>query len=342
MNPSNIDLNSEIIKIFPNTRFDADLQVCQNYLKPAGKARMLCYAKDSVFEFIPTLSAIAKLKRQFNFPVKVIGGHSNLLFTEKGFEGLVLIVDCIPAKSEDIEIIENQVIVKKPVPLSYLISVLTEKGLDISHLTGIPGTVFSAVLNNSGTNTTGMSIASNNTVSRIVTYDLQEDCEKIFMPDTSFFVIRGSLLKDLNYRQTRYVITQVELCPQKVATAIIKEKISQINVKRTIVNQEGWSFHTAGSFWSNGHAMQATGKKVRELLQETGQFTKIENGIGYSPNFGFLYTSAITTDQQLAEYTKMNFDAVKTKFNFELHKEVEIIDHDGQITIEEFWKRCLK
>ena len=111
------ELKTEITKIFPNAKFEADLQACQNYLKPAGKAWMLCEAKDSVLEFIQTLSAIAKLKQRFNFPVKVIGSHSNIIFTERGFDGLILVMDRVPAQPDDIEIIDDRVIVKKPVPL---------------------------------------------------------------------------------------------------------------------------------------------------------------------------------------------------------------------------------
>jgi UDP-N-acetylenolpyruvoylglucosamine reductase len=214
---------------------------------------------------------------------------------------------------------------------------LAEKGLDLSHLVGIPGSVFSAVLNNSGANTSGMSIASNNSIRKVVTYDLFEDCEKIFIPDEKFFGIRSSLLKDQNYKETRYVITQIELSPRKEDPNIIKEKITQINQRRSLVLREGYQYHTAGSFWSNGHALAATGKRVREMGAECGIQEEVIDGVGYTPEFGFLYTAATTTDKQLAKYTKRSFDAIKAKFNYELHAEVEIIDRDGQISISEFW-----
>ena len=332
-------LKSEIAKLFPNAKFDASLQSYQNYLKPAGKAWMICDMNDAVLEYTPTLSAIAKLKQEYNFPIKAIGKHSNIMFTERGFDGLILILDALPVKPEDIEVCEDRVIVKKSAPLSYLVMVLAEKGVDYWHLNGIPGTVFGAVLNNSGGNRTGLSIASNNAITKITTYDLEEDCEKIFIPDADFFKIRGSLLKDLNYRQTRYVITQVEMLAPRENPEIINEKIAQISDKRSVVNREGYAYHTAGSFWSNGHALRDRGKRVRELLAEVNVFSTVTNGIGYSPNFGFLYTSATTTDKQLAQYTKTNFVAIKERFNFELHAEVEIIDKAGQISINEFWEQ---
>jgi UDP-N-acetylenolpyruvoylglucosamine reductase len=334
------ELKTKLQQIFPNTIFNVDLTDYQNYLKPSGKCWALCSIENLDTDFLQKLSKLTKLKKEFNFPIKVIGKHTNIIFTERGFHGLLLIIDRKNISSDDVVIKDNIVIVNNPVPLAYLVTLLSEKGFDLSCLIGIPGTVFSAILNNSGANTSGMSTSSSN-VRKIITYDLQEDCIKEFIPDEKFFSIRSSLLKELNYKQTRYVILQVEISPVREEVSIIKDKINETNKRRSIVNREGYQYHTAGSFWSNGHALKATGKRVREMGAECGIQDIIIDGIGYTSNFGFLYTSATTTDKQLASYTKKTFDTIKNKFNYELHAEVEIIDQDGQISISDFWKQIL-
>ena len=115
------------------------------WLKIGGPARY--FAEPTTEE---ELVAFVKACHASKTPVRVLGGGSNLLVREKGFEGAVLSINA-PAFTQ-IEIQGARVRCGGGAKLSHLITATVGAGLGgLEHLVGIPGTVGGALHGNSST-----------------------------------------------------------------------------------------------------------------------------------------------------------------------------------------------
>lgn len=85
-----------------------------------------------------------------SIPVRVLGGGSNLLIRESGFEGLIVFLTA--PSFERITFDDHLVHCGGGTKLSHLVTACVGQGLaGVEHLVGIPGTVGGALHNNSGT-----------------------------------------------------------------------------------------------------------------------------------------------------------------------------------------------
>ncbi len=85
------------------------------------------------------------LAAQKNLPLILLGGGSNTIFTDGIVEALV-----VRMKAEGVTIEGNSVTVEGGVILGSLINQLAEQNLDLSPLTGIPGSIGGAIFGNAG------------------------------------------------------------------------------------------------------------------------------------------------------------------------------------------------
>ena len=115
------------------------------WLKIGGPARY--YAEPTTED---QLVQILKLCNQLGVPVRLIGGGSNLLVREAGFDGMV--VSLSSAAFSGISVASNRVRCGCGAKLSHLISHAVGAGLGgLEHLVGIPGTVGGALHANAST-----------------------------------------------------------------------------------------------------------------------------------------------------------------------------------------------
>ena len=90
---------------------------------------------------------LIRAANEFDLPVRILGGGSNLLVRESGFDGLVISMSG-PATS-GIEITGNKMTVGAGAKLSHAVIKAVGAGLGgVEHLVGIPGTVGGAVVGN--------------------------------------------------------------------------------------------------------------------------------------------------------------------------------------------------
>jgi len=108
--------------------------------KIGGPARFF-YCANSVRELVGAVRAA----RAARLPVFILGGGSNVLVSDSGFDGLV-IKNC----SSNIKLVgRTGILVDSGVPTSKLVAFATDKGLTgVEFLVGIPGTVGGAVYHN--------------------------------------------------------------------------------------------------------------------------------------------------------------------------------------------------
>ena len=131
--------------------------------KVGGVCRALIYPKD-----IDKLVEILRLIKKYKIPYKIIGNGSNLLFSDKEYNGVLLKLNFL----NKLEIIGNKVIVGAGYPLIKL-SLLTAKhaltGLEFA--SGIPGTIGGAIFMNAGAYKSDMGYITSSI--KVITKDLQ-------------------------------------------------------------------------------------------------------------------------------------------------------------------------
>ena len=78
-------------------------------------------------------------------PLIILGGGSNTIFADGTIDALVCRI-----KADDVQVDGNTVTVEAGKILAMLLNELAEKGLDLSALTGIPGSMGGAIFGNAG------------------------------------------------------------------------------------------------------------------------------------------------------------------------------------------------
>jgi len=86
-----------------------------------------------------------KFSREKNLPLVILGAGSNTIFADNNIDACV-----IKTVADAVTIDANRVTVQTGKYLAVLINELAEQGLDLSPLTGIPGTIGGAIFGNAG------------------------------------------------------------------------------------------------------------------------------------------------------------------------------------------------
>jgi UDP-N-acetylmuramate dehydrogenase len=173
----------------------------------------------------------------------VIGGGSNILFSSKGFDGLIVIykLDDIKSKKLIEEKGEGVFKIDANIPLSSLIMEMNNySGLEWG--VGIPGTLGGAINGNSGS--FGESISDSVLSVDVLEIKNGEASEKTFRKEDCRFGYRTSIFKN----NTELLVVSAELKLKKESEEKIREKIRNNLEKRKSKQPKGFS---AGSVFKN-------------------------------------------------------------------------------------------
>lgn len=186
----------------------------------------------------------------------ILGGGSNVLFSDAGFDGLV-----IKIAFTDIEITGNEIIAGAGAPLFLAIKKAAEAGLaGLENLSGIPGTVGGAAVNNAGAY--GKSFADAVAKAEIlVPAPRSSGAPERSGVDKSWFQYeyRGSKLKYWSAPSPKPVILQVWLKLSLGNKEELEQKIMEIVKTRVKKDPKGFS---AGCAFKN-----IKGGAVAEILE---------------------------------------------------------------------------
>ncbi len=199
--------------------------------------------------------ALARAKEK-NLKYFILGGGSNLLFGDAGFDGLV-----IKIAFTEIEIADDVMIVGAGTPLFLAVKKAAEAGLaGLESLAGIPGTVGGATANNAGAY--GKSIS-----------DVLIKAEILLpAPRSSGTPERSGVDKswfEYEYRASKFkywtdggkpVILRVWLSLKKTEKDLLDQKISEVMAARNAKEPKGFC---AGCIFKN-----FKGPQVKELLEK--------------------------------------------------------------------------
>ena len=311
-----------------------DLTVKHNFKKHAGRANGYYRLRfdNTLDNDLRALHAMYKS----DSPFKILGIHTNILITERGYNGLFVDIDPKNAMIEFDKAAES-FMVSANATVTRLINHAMGMGYNFSSLTGIPGMVGAGVVGNSSYSG-GRPMGGY--VQKIVAYDFEDGGIVEFQPDENFFSIRDSFIKRGNSGKTRYFVKSVVLKAEHIGEAAVKELFdAQMNERREALRisfREG----NAGAFFMNPYLRAAIGKSMTQLVRADPALQVNFGGAGYSPNGNRLFTTQTdTTDADCAKFFAYVVDYVRRAYGVELHKEVLILDHDGEIDLATFIQR---
>ena len=187
-------------------------------MKIGGIARY--YAELSTREDVEEVAQFAQKK---NIPLIVLGAGSNTVFADGSIEAVV-----VQVKSADTFFHDDNVTANAGIALGTLIQACAANDLDLSSLTGIPGTLGGAIVGNAGQGPSGIWI--NSFVQSVTTF--VDGTWKMFEPEECEFGYRESIFKTL---PDVIVWTATLRLPQKPKAEILKEV--EILLKKRVESQ---------------------------------------------------------------------------------------------------------
>lgn len=288
--------------------------------KIGGDAKYFFIANNSD-ELIKAIADAQKKKLNY----VVLGGGSNVLVSDSGFDGLVII-----NKNDGIEFEKEKVIAGSGTILMNLVHKSIEKGLTgLEWAVGIPGTVGGAVRGNAGA-------YRGQTSDNVFKVEVLRNGKKIILDKKDCgFGYRQSI-----FQNNKDLILSVEFKLKAGDKAESQKKIKELLEDRK--NKQPLEFPSAGSVFKNVMIDENVNlNKLRNLPKEYLEYKKIPAAwlidtldikgktIGgaqiSSKHANFIInTGKATADDviQLISYVKMQ---VRDKYGIELHEEVEYI-----------------
>jgi UDP-N-acetylmuramate dehydrogenase len=273
--------------------------------KIGGPAKYF-YVAESQEELLKAIS----LAKELNLPFFVLGGGSNLLVSDQGFDGLVIKNQC-----SNLEVQDNYIFVESGVLLNHLVSISMENSLGgLEWGGGIYGTVGGAIRGNAG----AFGEAIGDVVKEVEVFNVETgEIEKLSQSDCQF-AYRESVFKK---RKNLIILSvKLELIKNNNEEAEINKQ-KMINYMLNRKNTQPLSFPSAGCIFKNPADVSAG-----HLIDECGLRGKIINDVQVSEkhaNFIINLGEGSASDvMQLIDIIKK---AVKDKFNIQLEEEIQYL-----------------
>lgn len=255
----------------------------------------------------------AAFVKEKKIPLVVFGGGSNTIFAEGTIEALV-----VRMKAEATTIDGNTVKAQAGKILGSLLNELAEKGLDLSPLTGIPGTIGGAVFGNAGQGAGGIWIGT--FVREIVAY--MNGGWQTFTGEECSFAYRESVFKHLD---TPPIIFEATLEVPSGDPAAIKSEIERLIQKRIETQPH---LKTAGSCFKS----RPDGTPAWKLIDAAGLRGHRIGGIEIAQKHAnFL----LNVESGTFDDAKRIVKTVKAKVPEPLDVEMRFIERDGNVAFDE-------
>jgi len=247
-------------------------------------------------------------------PFFVLGGGSNILINDGGYDGLIIKIQIGGVKVE-----EDVITAGAGVLLSQLVNESANKGLSgLEWAVGIPGTIGGAVNGNAGAY--GRSVSES---AREVVVLAEEDGrwkEKRYSREECGFEYRKSKFKHLANRE---IILEVVLKMQKSDTEKVRGEI-----RNTILQRKGKipAQPSAGCVFKNikkdGHLVVAAGK----LVEECG-LKGVKSGGAEIPHLhgNYVVNAGGAKAEDVLKLINLCKQKVKDRFNLELEEEIIVM-----------------
>ena len=274
--------------------------------KVGGKVRAICYPKGE-----EDLVELVKLLKEKNIKYFVLGNGSNVLFSDKMYDGIIIKLD----NFNKINIDKNTIEVGAGYPLVKLSNDAMRNSLvGLEFASGIPGTVGGAVFMNAGAYGEDMSKIVESV--RVLTSGLKI---KTYTNEQMKFSYRTSMLQD----HLDYVCIGATLKLKRGKKEDIEQIMSERRAQRKAT--QPLTLPSAGSVFRNPEGLYA-GKMIEDMGLKgftVGKAKVSEKHANFIVNMGNAKASDI----------KKIIDLIKQKallkYNVRLHVEQRLINWDG-------------
>lgn len=273
--------------------------------KIGGTADLLALPEDKI-----QLKNLYKKALQLNIPITLFGGGTNLLISDKGLRGLVIITKQLKSKIELIETDSDitTIIAGSGERLSKICRFAINNTLTgLEFAAGIPGTIGGAIIMNAGTKSGEMS-----TIIKSI---------EVFNQNTLEMETIEKNLLNFSYRH-------LDLSGIIVSAAITLKKGNQEHIEQIFKHNlnsknstQPLSFASAGCFFKN----PAVGKSAGELIDKAGLKGMSVNDAAVSEKHGnFIVNRGNATCQDILLLKQQIQKIVFEKFSINLETEVRI------------------
>lgn len=269
---------------------------------------------DSVNQLIEAL----KWARKRELPYKVIGLGTNILISDKGFDGVVIINR---KGSFQVDPVKSQVISDAGIPLSKLILESATNGLSgLEELYGIPGSVGGAVAVNAGAN--GKSIGSK--LISVMILDQKGEIKKV-LPDWLKLEYRGSILKNQKKENPIIILNAVFQFQKKKSEDILLKIREYSELKKT---RQPIGEKTCGSIFKNPSGSDFE-TNIREksagyLLEQSGaKKMSVGQAVVSKKHANWIINKGEAKGSQIRILIEKMRNAVADKYGVNLEEEVE-------------------
>jgi len=277
-----------------------------------------------------------ELKESLEYALKnkldffVLGGGSNVLVSDQGFDGLV-----IQFKNAECEVVDAKIECGAGATLLKVVRLAAENSLTgLEWAAGIPGTIGGAVRGNAGAFGSNM----RSLVKKIRALVKEDDkfIVKDFTPEECEFEYRNSLFK----KNKDLIIVSVSLQLKKGNGAEIQKKTNEIIEERNGMHPQGMA--SAGSFFINPRVDNSellkrfekeSGKRFPDnmipagwLIQEAGLSGEQIGGAMISEKHSnFIVNTGKATAENVIILSSLIKQKVREKFNVQLVEEVRFL-----------------
>lgn len=240
-------------------------------------------------------------------PVKILGGGTNVVFTDAGFSGLLI---RLGEGFKKIEVESPRVRAGAAVHLPSLITRTMESGLaGVEKLAGIPGTLGGAIYQNSGARDYEIGRA----VSAVTIWDIDHRKTRTMKKNEIEFGYRTSCFKKI-----RAVILSADLELQPASRESLMSEVSARMKYRGATQPTGRSI---GCIFRN-----AEGRSAGQLIDQAGLKGRRVGGLVISDMHGnFFLNDGQATFKDFEELVALAQSEVQKKFGILLELEVEIV-----------------
>jgi UDP-N-acetylmuramate dehydrogenase len=304
-----------------------------------GPAKFFCEAKDED-EIVEAL----EFAKEKNLPIFILGGGSNILVSDKGFDGMILKIS-----NFKFQISNSSITCDSGCLLSKIVSESVKSGLSgLEWAAGIPGTIGGAVRGNAGAygGTIGDSVDSvkilevpNFSKARLFpskSSTLGIPQSQAFESKDCKFGYRDSIFK----QNPNLIILAVKLKLKKSDKAESEKKIKEILTLRK--EKQPMEFPSPGSFFKNPviedkNLIQQfetdSGAKLRDdkipapwLIEEAGlKGKKIGGAMVSEKHANFIVNTGNATAEDVIMLAAIIKTRVRNKFGIQLQEEVQMV-----------------
>lgn len=253
-------------------------------------------------EEIPELVTFAE---ENTIPYRIIGRGTNVLFTDKGFRGLI-----IKNLTKTCTVADNEIAADSGVLLSQIIRLSVDNHLSgLEPLYGLPGTIGGAVWGNAGI----PNVETGSFVKQATLFNVSDGVREMKRNEIEFRYRSTSL------QNSSDIVMRVILHLKKGEAAKSKELMKKIDEIRRGKQPVGF---TAGSFFKNPSPEKPAGYLIDQIGMKGKQIGDAE----ISPKHAnFFMNRGNATASEILELAQLAQEKVKERFGIDLEMEVKII-----------------